>query len=117
MTTTLRRATTRLARKNAKTERSNPPIPMEAEAVLSVKEITGEKELMTAKEILMEWAREKGITPARFTALTGYTYPHSWGLLSGKREPTTDTLGRLVKAGYASVAERIAKAMTDQAAQ
>lgn len=64
-----------------------------------------------AKAILKEWAVENSVTPARFAQITGYAYDHAWGLIAGKRELTTETIGRLVQAGYTSLAERIAQAM------
>lgn len=64
-----------------------------------------------AKTVLKEWATENAVTPARFAQITGYAYDHAWGLMNGKRELTTETIGRLVQAGYVSLAERIAKAM------
>lgn len=71
---------------------------------------------LTAKQILAAYVVEKGISPVRFAALTGFTYSHSWDLLRGRREPTNETLGRLVRAGLTEVAERMAKAMEAQAA-
>ena len=69
------------------------------------------KQGLTAKQILKEYAVEKGISTVRFAALTGFTYAYAWRLLQGEQEPTTETLGRLVRAGLSEVAERMAKAM------
>lgn len=65
----------------------------------------------TAKQILQDYVAEKNISIVRFAAITGFTYPHCWDLLRGKREPTTETLGRLVRAGLVELADRMGQAM------
>lgn len=70
----------------------------------------------TASEVLRDWAKEHDITPVRFMKITGYTYAHAYKLMTGAVPPTTETLGRLVRCGHASLAERIAKVMPGQTA-
>lgn len=69
----------------------------------------------TPSEVLQDWAKEHAITPVRFMKITGYTYAHAYKLMTGAVPPTTETLGRLVRCGHASLAERIAKVMANRA--
>ena len=48
------------------------------------------------QKALQAWAEEKGINPAEFAKRMDYTYQHAWGLLSGDRLVTHETLGRFL---------------------
>jgi hypothetical protein len=66
---------------------------------------------LTPKEALVQWAKQNGITPAKLSEKTGYSYMHCWSLLRGDTVITAGTLGWLTLAfGAESVAE-IAEAM------
>lgn len=67
-----------------------------------------------AKQALIKWAEDEGITPADFSKTTGYTYQHSWGLLRGKLYPTQATIGRLLSAYGIAPASLIVAALDDE---
>jgi predicted transcriptional regulator len=55
-----------------------------------------ENELKDFHEALKKWAKEKGVGPAHFAKAMNYSYAHAWGLLTGSRPVTNETLGRFL---------------------
>jgi hypothetical protein len=70
---------------------------------------------LAAKDALIKWAEDKGISPTDFHKATGYTYQHAWNLLRGKEYPGQETVGRMLAAYGPEAAQLISDALNGTA--